>query len=68
MEREFEALKTDVMNAAQERVHVPGTVYPGTRISIGNTVYQVRTEESCVTFLSEKGQIVSEPCTYREKD
>jgi uncharacterized protein (DUF342 family) len=68
LKKEYSALETEIAQASEGRVHVPGKVYPGTKITIGTVVYQVRVEESFVTLSCREGKIESIPCSLRVKE
>lgn len=67
MERELHELEAQIAGAKDGNVHVLNKVYPGARISIGASVYDVKNEEMFVTYHVREGFIVSEPCRYRTK-
>jgi uncharacterized protein (DUF342 family) len=67
MAEEYEELRMEIAHTAEECVHVLEKIFPGTRVSIGNNVYQVRTEESAVTLCCREGRITAEPCNCRDK-
>lgn len=65
LKKEYSALEAEIAQASEGCVHVPGKVYPGTKITIGTVVYQVRAEESFVTLSCREGKIESAPCSLR---
>ncbi|MFZ5966563.1 MAG: FapA family protein [Bacillota bacterium] len=54
---EFANLKELMQSCFNGKIHVASIVYPGVRISIGNSVYYVKDQIQCTTFLRDEGEI-----------
>ncbi len=67
LSKEYDELRFEMERASAGFVHILNKMYPGTKITIGTAIYQVRTEESFVTLFCRDGMIVAEPCSYRTK-
>lgn len=67
LEKEHEDLEKLIESAKDGCVHVLDKVYPGTRINIGNALYNVNSEEKYVTYRNKGGLIETETCRYRVK-
>lgn len=67
LEQELRDLEIQIAESKDGSVHVLNKVYPGTRISIGACIYEVKSEEVFVTYHVREGYISPEPCMYRAK-
>lgn len=67
LEQELRDLEIQINEAKDGNVHVLNKVYPGTRISIGACIYEVKAQEMFTTYHVREGFITPEPCMYRAK-
>jgi len=60
--QEIAALKEEMENATDSRVHVFETAFSGSRIVIGSSSYKISDEISYATFRYDDGEVVYGPC------
>ena len=65
---EIAALKTEIENATNSRVHVYETAFSGTRITIGSSAFKVLDEIGYASFRYDNGEVVYGPCEISKGD
>ena len=54
---EYQILENSIKNSSRGKIKVSETIYPGVRITIGNSTFFVRDEMARCTFYREEGEI-----------
>ena len=62
--KELAGLLEEAAHLTNGEIHCGVIVYPGTRISIGTSVYRVESETRAATFKNNGGEIVFGPCEH----
>ena len=66
--KELNALKTELTNATDSKVHVFETAFTGSRIVIGSNAFMINDEISYTTFKYDEGEVVYGPCEKSKAD
>ena len=65
---EIAALKSEIENATNSKVHVFETAFSGSRITIGSSAFKVLDEISYASFRYDNGEVVYGPCEISKGD
>lgn len=57
LNREYIVVKSQLSNISSGKIKVQGTIYPGVKIVIGNSIMFIRDEMSHCTFYSDEGEV-----------